>query len=160
LRIKGLSFSFGITRSKREKQRKKAANSQARTIKILFCSSGDGTAVCTVVKIKDTSIKKFFLQKVSDQFYIAWDPKIPKTGGRAPAEPKAVRLARTACIMMNAILPAIVFDLNKKRQAQREAIRTFDEQGVAHDSQDSLAGDDCLDRALLSMDGEIGRAHV
>jgi hypothetical protein len=155
LRNKNLSFSFGVTKSKREKKRKKAANTQARTVKILFCSCADGTPICTVVKIKDESISQFQLQKISDSFYIAWDPKIPKSGSRSPAEPKSVRVQRTATIMKCAILPAIVRDMEFKKKKQAEAYQKFDEEGVAHDSLDSHADDVCYDRAILSMDGDF-----
>jgi hypothetical protein len=157
---KNLSFSFGVTKSKREKQRKKAANTQARTVKILFCSCADGTPVCTVVKIKDESITQFKLQKITDSFYIVWDPKIPKSGPRSPAEPKSVRVRRTATIMKFAILPAIVLDMEVKRRKQAEAYKTFDEEGVAHDSLDSHADDVCYDRALLSFDGDFAQVEA
>jgi hypothetical protein len=160
LRGKNLSFSFGVTKSKREKQRKKAANTQARTVKILFCSCADGTSICTVVKIKDESISEFRLQKITDSFYIVWDPKIPKSGNRSPAEPKAVRVRRTATILKFAILPAIKLDLEGKRRKQAEACQTFDEDGVVHDSMDSHAEDVCYDRALLCFDGDFAQVEA
>jgi hypothetical protein len=160
LRGKNLSFSFGVTKSKREKTRKKAANTQARTVKILFCSCADGTPICTVVKIKDESITQFKMQKITDSFYIVWDPKIPKSGTRSPAEPKSVRVRRTATIMKFAILPAIVLDMECKKRKQSEACQTFDEEGVAHDSMDSHAEDICYDRALLSFDGDFAQIEA
>jgi hypothetical protein len=160
LRSRQLSFSFGVSKSKRDKKRKKRANMQARTVKILFCSCADGTATCTVIKIKDESIQRFQIQKVTDRLYIVWDPKIPKSGSRAPAEPKAVRVQRTAAIMQHAILPAIIADLSMKRQRQNVAVAMFSEDGTQRDSQDSHAADDCLDRALLSMDGDFAQIEA
>jgi hypothetical protein len=160
LRSRQLSFSFGLSKSKRDKKRKKNANTQARTVKILFCSCADGTATCTVIKIKDESIQQFQIQKVHERLFIVWDPKIPKSGSRAPAEPKATRVKRTAAIMKNAILPAIVTDLNLKRQRQNAAVTMFSEDDAQRDSQDSHAADDCLDHAVLSMDGDFAQIEA
>ncbi len=160
LRHRHLSFSFGVSKSKREKKRKKSANTQARTVKILFCSCADGTPTCTVVKIKDESISSFAIQKVSEKFYIVWDPKIPKSGSRAPAEPKAIRVKRTASIMKNCLLPAIIFDLNMKRERQSATVAMFSEDDVQHDSLDSHAADECYDRAVLSMDGDFAQIEA
>jgi len=126
----------------------------------LFCSCADGTPICTVAKIKDESITKFELQKVTDSFYITWDPKIPKFGRRSPAEPKAVRIRRTATIMTRAILRAIKIDMEGKRRKQAEAYLKFDENGLGHDSQDSHAADICYDRAILSMDDDFTQIEV
>ena len=160
LRGKHLSFSFGITKSKRDKQRKKSRNTQARTVKILLCTCGDGSAICTVIKIKDESIREFKIQPVNVNLYIVWDPKIAKTGSRAPAEPKAVRVKRTALILQHCILPPIVADLAMKRSRQASSVRCFYEDGSRHSSQDSHAADECYDRAILCMDGDFAQIEA
>lgn len=159
LRARSLSFSFGVSKSKRQKKNKKRANMQARTVKILLCTCGDGSVACTVVKIKDESITRFEIESIHDRLYVVWDPKIPKTGHRAPAEPKQVRVQRTAMIMQHAILPCIVEDLKQKRARQQAAanVHSVLEDGSQHSSQDSRAADECYDRAVLSMDGDFAQ---
>jgi hypothetical protein len=106
-----------LSKSKKDRKRKKLSNPQARTVKILLCTCADGAAVCTVIKIKDTAITEFKMEPLNPEAHIwlVWDPKIPKSANRQPAEPKAVRVQRTSCIMKNAILPAIVEDMTKKK---------------------------------------------
>jgi hypothetical protein len=72
LRARLLSFSFGVSKSKRDKRRKKAANTQARTVKILLCTCGDGTVACDLIKIKDEAISTFKLQRVNDNLFIVY----------------------------------------------------------------------------------------
>ena len=73
LRARLLSFLFGVSKSKRDKRRKKAANTQARTVKILLFTCGDGTVACDLIKIKDEAISTFKLQRVNDNLFIVWD---------------------------------------------------------------------------------------
>ena len=72
LRARLLSFSFGVSKSKRDKRRKKAANTQARTVKILLCTCGDGTVACYVIKMKGEAISTFKLQRVNDNLFIVY----------------------------------------------------------------------------------------
>jgi hypothetical protein len=159
LRARHLSFSFGVSKSKRQKRNKKRANTQARTVKILLCTCGDGSVTCVVVKIKDEAITRFEIEPINDRLFVVWDPKIPKSGSRAPAEPKMVRVNRTAMIMKNAILPCIVEDMRQKRakQAALATVHSFLEDDTQRSSQDSRAADECYDRAVLSMDGDFSQ---
>jgi len=162
LRDKNLSFSFGLSKSKKDRKRKKMSNPQARTVKILLCTCADGTAVCTVIKIKDTAITEFKMEPLNPEAHIwlVWDPKIPKSANRQPAEPKAVRVQRTSCIMKNAILPAIVEDMTKKKRRQSASLQSFAQDGSCHSSQDSHAADECYDRGILSMDGDFSQIEA
>ena len=78
---------------------------------LIFCTCGDGTVACDLIKIKDEAISTFKLLRVNDNIFIVWDPKIPKSGSREPAEPKAIRLKRTAVVMEHQIVPGIVSDI-------------------------------------------------
>lgn len=161
LRERNLSFSFGLSKSKKERRHKKSKNTQARTVKLLLCTCADGTATCTVIKIKDTAIARFKMEPIDkDQnIWIVWDPKIPKGPGRQLAESKEVRVARTSCILKNAVLPAIEKDLAKKK-ARQLSTHSFFEDGSQHSSQDSHAADECYDRAILTMDGDFSQIEA
>ena len=72
----------------------------------------------------------------------------------------ATRVQRTACIMKNAILPAIVEDMRLKRERQASSVHSFFEDGSQKSSQDSHAADECYDRGILSMDGDFGQIEA
>ena len=115
-----------------------------------------------MIKIKDTAISRFKMEPVNKEknIWIVWDPKIPKSANRQPSEPKAVRVQRTACIMKNAILPAIVEDMRLKRERQASSVHSFYEDDSQKSSQDSHAADECYDRGILSMDGDFGQIEA